>query len=268
MSSYCACFSILDRRDRDRFLAFYAREGVPVPFQFMGKGTASMEILSLLGIGDSDKLVLASVLPTPEARRVTLELDIALRMNQPGAVAFSLPLDAVGGLRALQAVSAISPITGATGESGTKAHASIGSFHRPEDARMTSAEIIKHLDHFGRETQNGDGHKETHEPLKFELVIVIANKGYVDMIMKAARGAGATGGTIIHAGGTRGAGQEKFYEISLQNDKDMVWILVPAAIRVAVMKAVMAQAGTGTDANAVVFSLPVMDVAGIRLPSM
>ena len=35
-----------------------------------------------------------------------------------------------------------------------------------------------------------------------ELIVVVANRGYVDMVMNVARRAGATGGTVIHARGT------------------------------------------------------------------
>ena len=44
----------------------------------------------------------------------------------------------------------------------------------------------------------------------YELVIVIANQGYIEMVMDAARGAGAYGGTVIHAKGTGMEQAEKF----------------------------------------------------------
>lgn len=38
--------------------------------------------------------------------------------------------------------------------------------------------------------------------LAHDLIVVIANQGSTDLVMDAAREAGATGGTVIHAKGT------------------------------------------------------------------
>lgn len=61
---------------------------------------------------------------------------------------------------------------------------------------------------------------------KYELLVVIANHGYSDLIMDAARGAGAAGGTVIHAKGTGMEGAEKFLGISLAAEKEMIYIVV------------------------------------------
>ena len=37
---------------------------------------------------------------------------------------------------------------------------------------------------------------------RYELLVVIANQGYSELVMDAARKAGAGGGTVIHAKGT------------------------------------------------------------------
>ena len=37
---------------------------------------------------------------------------------------------------------------------------------------------------------------------KYELLVVIANQGYTELVMDAARAAHAPGGTVIHAKGT------------------------------------------------------------------
>ena len=46
----------------------------------------------------------------------------------------------------------------------------------------------------------------------YELIVVICNIGYNDMVMDAARQAGATGGTIIHARGTARKETEDFLD--------------------------------------------------------
>lgn len=98
-----------------------------------------------------------------------------------------------------------------------------------------------------------------------ELIVVIANRGHTDQVMDAARSAGAAGGTTIHAKGTGTELARKFLGVSLAAEKEIVFILTKEADRKPIMKAVMTQAGMQTKAQAVVFSLPVTDLAGLRL---
>ena len=99
-----------------------------------------------------------------------------------------------------------------------------------------------------------------------ELIIIIANRGYTETIMDAARSAGAGGGTVIHAKGTGMAGSEKFFGFVLAEEKEMIYIVVPTRRKDAVMRAVMEDAGVTKEAQAICFSLPVTDTAGMRLP--
>lgn len=98
-----------------------------------------------------------------------------------------------------------------------------------------------------------------------ELIVVIANRGHTDQVMDAARSAGAAGGTTVHAKGTGTELARKFLGVSLAAEKEIVFILAKEADRKPIMKAVMTQAGMSTRAQAVVFSLPVTDLAGLRL---
>lgn len=99
---------------------------------------------------------------------------------------------------------------------------------------------------------------------KYELIIVILNEGYTDMVMDAARGAGATGGTVLHAKGTGARKSEKFFGVSLAEEKDMVYILAPCGKKSGIMKSINNNCGTDTKAGAICFSLPVSEIAGIR----
>lgn len=117
-------------------------------------------------------------------------------------------------------------------------------------------------------TVGQDFQKEEESALKdttYELVIVIANQGYIEMVMDAARGAGAYGGTVIHAKGTGMEQAEKFMGVSLAAEKEMIFIVAKKKQKNDIMKAVMEQAGLDTKAKSIVFSLPVTDTAGLRL---
>ena len=97
-----------------------------------------------------------------------------------------------------------------------------------------------------------------------ELICVILNEGCSDMVMGAARPAGATGGTVLSGKGTGAREGEKFLGISLANEKDVVLIVADKDKKAAIMKAIMEKAGPGTAAAAICFSLPVTAVEGLR----
>ena len=96
-----------------------------------------------------------------------------------------------------------------------------------------------------------------------ELIVAIYEKGYTDMVMDAAREAGAAGGTTIRAKGT-GAGAQKFFGLSLAEEKEMVLIVSSNSNKKDIMKAIMQNAGMDSKAHALVFCLPVTDTAGFR----
>ena len=98
-----------------------------------------------------------------------------------------------------------------------------------------------------------------------ELLIIISNQGYNEMVMDAARAAGAHGGTVIHARGTGMERAEKFLGISLASEKDMTFIVSRTAEKDRIMQSVMLKAGMNTPAKSIIFSLPVSDTAGLRL---
>ena len=97
-----------------------------------------------------------------------------------------------------------------------------------------------------------------------ELIIVVLNEGYYDMVMEAARPAGASGGTVMSGKGTGAQQAEKFLGISLANEKDVLLIVASAEKKNAIMQAIMEHAGAQTPAAALCFSLPVTQVVGLR----
>lgn len=96
----------------------------------------------------------------------------------------------------------------------------------------------------------------------YELIIAIANEGCTDVVMDAARAAGARGGTVLHAKGTGNGETDKFFNVSIASEKEIVMIVVKSSEKAQIMSAVLKSAGPGTEAGAIVFSLPVTDVAG------
>ena len=98
---------------------------------------------------------------------------------------------------------------------------------------------------------------------KIVLIITVIDKGNTEIVMDAARTAGASGGTVVRAKGT-GAEIAKFFGVSISEEKELVYIVATRESRDAIMKAIMEKAVTNTSAHGVIFSLPVDSVAGIK----
>lgn len=113
-----------------------------------------------------------------------------------------------------------------------------------------------------------DYQKEEESTMKdtiHQLIVVIAEQGYTEMIMDAARKAGAYGGTVIHAKGTGIQAADKFMGVSLAAEKEIIYIVTKTEHKNSIMQAIMQKAGLESKAKSIVFSLPVTDTAGLRL---
>ena len=98
-----------------------------------------------------------------------------------------------------------------------------------------------------------------------ELLVVISDFGYTNLVIDAAREAGAGGGTVIHAKGTGMERAEKFLGVSLASEKEMTFIVTRTEKKKEIMKAIMEKAGLESKAKSILFSLPVEDTAGLRI---
>ena len=105
--------------------------------------------------------------------------------------------------------------------------------------------------------------KEMNELSAYSLIIAIAEKGCTDMVMDAAREAGAGGGTVVHGKGTANEFTAKFFGVSIATEKEMIYIVSRRGDKDKIMKAIVEKAGPTTDARAAVFSLPVDGVVGL-----
>ena len=99
---------------------------------------------------------------------------------------------------------------------------------------------------------------------KYEMILCIVNAGFSGEVMDAAREAGAGGGTVIHARGTANKEAESLFHITIQPDKDVVMMLVPADIKDKVLHAIYRSAGLKTEGQGIAFSLAVDDAVGLR----
>lgn len=110
-----------------------------------------------------------------------------------------------------------------------------------------------------------ESEESTLKDTTYELIVAIADQENLEMVMDAARGAGAYGGTVIHAKGTGMEYAEKYLGVTIAAEKAMIFIVTKKDQKNSIMKAIMEQAGMQTPAKTIVFSLPVTDTAGLRL---
>ena len=99
----------------------------------------------------------------------------------------------------------------------------------------------------------------------YELIIVVAREGQTDLVMNAARAAGARGGTVLHGKGTGAKSDPKFHNISIAEEKEVILIVSKSEEKSEIMRSILKKAGPDTPAGAIVFSLPATEVAGFGL---
>ena len=98
---------------------------------------------------------------------------------------------------------------------------------------------------------------------KYEVIFCIVNSGFSEVVMDAARKAGARGGTVFHGRGTGRREAEEQFKIQIQPEKELVMILVPAEIKDKVLNGLYIEAGLDSAGHGIAFSLPVERTLGL-----
>jgi nitrogen regulatory protein PII len=218
-------FFIIDWGKTKVISSVFEEEKVRFHFISKGKGTASSEILDLLGIGASEKAVILCLEQNIMVPVLLREVRKKLGFHSPGAgIAFTVPLSGIN-----------NPILQVFKES-----------------------ILKN-EKIAVENEGGIMSGE----IKNDLIIAIINQGYCDEFMTTAREAGATGGTVLNARGMAHQGPVKFFGVSVQDEKEIIIILTKREKKTAIMQAVSQAYGIASKAGGIVFSLPVDQVMGL-----
>lgn len=228
MKGLCLLLTIIKRADIKEYHAFFEKHSVSVIYDTLGNGTAHEKTLALLGIEKNEKAVLISLITYPSLKNILQGLAREMKIDLPDrGIAVAIPLSSIGGAKALEYYSAGQSL----------------------DADKENS----------KDTQNEEDKMQTVQ----ELIVAVYEKGYTDMVMDAAREAGAGGGTTIRAKGT-GAGAQKFFGLSLAEEKEMLFIVTATDKKKDIMRAIMQNAGIDSKAHSLVFSLPVTESAGFR----
>ena len=224
--------TITDRERTETAINLFRENNVFTTDIVLGQGTASRETLDYLYLNPSEKAIVfgvvtgAGLLPLLKAFKRKMFIDV------PGnGIVAVVPLNTIGGRRSLEYMLDAQAV----------------------DTTQRSQEEAERMERMSIKTDH-------------ELIFVIANEGYSDLIMDAARGAGAAGGTVIKAKGTGAEYTEKFFGFSIASEKEIHLLVTPAQGRNNIMKAIMEKAGLESKAQSIVFSLPVSHALGLRQP--
>ena len=121
------------------------------------------------------------------------------------------------------------------------------------------SEILGQADH---NLEIGSEVMPTSSEHKIHLIVTIVNSGFFEQAMEAAKAAGATGGTVIHARGLGSKEAIKYLGITIEPEKDLILIVAPQEKKRAIMESITKAAGLTTPGNGICFSLPINHLSG------
>lgn len=209
--------SIVERGRGTAIQKLYKKHAVFLHTQCPGRGTATSEIMDILGLGSSEKDVVLSYAESGAARRLLALLDNELR-GTTGAtgIVFTLPLSGMNNL---------------------------------------AAAAIDYYAQQNKKGNGGEPPMENQS--KNSLILVTCVRGSADQIMVTAREQGARGGTVIKARWSGMEELERGYDLELTAERDIVAIVVPNEKRKDIMEAVNAAHGLRTPEQAMICSAPI-----------
>lgn len=225
MEKIALLVTIAEPNRTPELINYYKTHELPMPLLTKGHGTAGQDILDYLGLGEPKRDLIFSIMTLPRAKKMIYWLKAKMLFDVPGnGIAFIILLDSVAGSKSLNYFSS-------------------GADELPE----SSEEEKKRMSEY-----------------KHELIVAVINRGHVEEVMETAREAQAGGGTVVHARGTGAKLAEKFFGVTLSDEKEIIFIVADTDNRNAIMKSIVNHAGVKTEAQAIVFSVPVSEVLGIR----
>lgn len=194
------------------------KRGVGYNMRCRGLGTASSEMMDILGLGSIDKDVVISLGKQSAVEAVIRDFSDSMSSVRTGrGIMMLVSPNAVSGLLA----NILTKVKSDTSDSVKEGIDMIKNEHR------------------------------------HSLILIAVNQGYTEQVMQTARKIGATGGTIIKARLAADELSETFKSIAFDSEKEIVIILAADSIKEELMNAVNAEHGLRTEAQGMICSIPV-----------
>jgi len=205
--------------------SLFSEGRIPIQYQFRAQGTASSEIMDILGLGSIEKTISFTMLPKAFADDMLKKIQKRLGLGAPNSgIAFTLAI---------------------SGSSSPLLKMIEGLRTEPEQIPLES-EVS--------EVQDSE----------YAMIMAIVNQGFSEAVMDAAKPSGAGGGTVFHSRRVGDEETMKFWGISVQQEKEIVIILAKTENKMTIMQSIGEKCGMRSDAHGIVFSLPVDAVVGLN----
>lgn len=204
-------------------LGMFKEENIPIQYVFHAQGTATSEVMDMLGLDGVDKNVLMSMMSKEWADEMRKKLRKKLHLGMPNTgIAFTLVMSGGSG-HIVQIMEGMEP-------------------EERKSAERNETDMIEN---------------------EYSMIMAIVNQGFSEEVMNAARPMGASGGTVFHSRrvGTKEA--MKFWKISVQEEREVVLILAQKEDKLAIMQEIGKQCGMNSKAQGIVMSLPVDGIEGL-----
>lgn len=223
-SSYRLLMLITTPKLAAKAMKLFQKGGLPMQYRIEVTGTASSEIMDMLGLGSIDKVLLLSMMPKLFADKLLGKLKSELKLGAVNSgIAVTVPMTGANNLlfHILE-------------------HITEGAVPSEEKKERISMDHIKHA-----------------------MIAAIVNRGFSSEVMEAARAAGAGGGTIVNCRRKSDEEVTNFWGLSVQDEKEIVLIISDAESKIKIMREIGEQCGIHSEAQGIVLSLPLDSVIGL-----
>ena len=200
----------------------FRAKALPVQYRFNAQGTASSEVVDMLGLGSTDKCILVSVMLKPFADYILRRLHNELHLSTANSgIAFTVSLTGANSLLLKMIKQTQEPVVNNL---------------RKENYYMSES--------------------------RHSLIAAVVKRGFSVDVMDAARSAGARGGTVIHSRGVGNDEISGLWGVNAQDETDIVLIIADAEDKVSLMRAISEKCGVNSEAKGLIMSLPLDSVTG------
>ncbi|GHT51877.1 nitrogen regulatory protein P-II [Spirochaetia bacterium] len=240
----------------------FSKEECLLSFVSKGDGTASSDIIDLLGVGSSEKAVFVCLVQSGQTPRIIRNVRVAMGSGTTGAgIAFTVPIEGITARifnMFQENALVLAEKERAEIERLEKERLEKGLADKTSTLHSSEASIAQ-----SKIPIVGDN-KMMGIQIKNEMIVAILNRGNSDAFMAEARKAGARGGTVISARGISQNVMKKFFRMPVQDEKEIIFILADRSDGIDIMSAVKTDFGVESKAGGVIFSLPVDQVMSLN----
>ena len=98
---------------------------------------------------------------------------------------------------------------------------------------------------------------------EYHLIVSIVQEGYADKVMNVAKKNGANGGTLIKGRGLGSKNSFKFFNMTIEPEKDIILIVCDKESKNKIMESILEKTGIKTEGKGICLSLPIDTTIGI-----